>query len=112
LTLAQTKKDKQLVNALRETKSQARVNAIYDLTGGNHRLLAMLSDFLSADGLAELVGPFVQMADRELTPYYQQRLDRLSPQQNKILITIADHHGKSLNVNEISQYIFLPSTTV
>ncbi|MBN1226616.1 MAG: tetratricopeptide repeat protein [Deltaproteobacteria bacterium] len=112
LTLAQTKKDKNLVSALRKTKSQARVNAIYDLTGGNHRLLAMLSDFLSADGLAELVGPFVHMADRELIPYYQQRLDRLSAQQNKILITIADHHGRALNVNEISHYTFLPSTTV
>jgi len=119
---AKDKDDWKLVATLRKRHAQARVNAIYDLTGGNHRLLAMLSIFLSADGLEELVDPFIQMADRELTPYYQQRLDRLSPQQNKLLQAIADHHGKDLNrrslkgsflsVNEIANLTFLSPSTV
>ena len=120
--LTQAKKDGKLAANLRKRHAQARVNAIYDLTGGNHRLLAMLSIFLSADGLEELVDPFIQMADRELTPYYQQRLDRLSPQQNKLLQTIAASHGMALNgrslkgsplsVNEIANLTFLPPSTV
>ncbi|MCK4782522.1 MAG: hypothetical protein KAV87_02145, partial [Desulfobacteraceae bacterium] len=112
LIQSRAKGDAELATALEKEESQARVNAIYDLTGGNHRLLAMLSTFLSADGLAELVGPFVQMADRELTPYYQQRLDRLSPQQNKLVRVIADYHGRALSVNEIAHAAFLTPQSV
>jgi len=110
--LAGAKGDSELVVALKEDKAQARVNAIYDLTGGNHRLVAMLSSFLSTDGLSELVHPFVQMVDKELTPYYQQRLDRLSPYQNKIVQAIADHSGRALSVNEIAEYTFLSPQSV
>jgi tetratricopeptide (TPR) repeat protein/DNA-binding MarR family transcriptional regulator len=102
--LAQADGDHELAAKLRSPESQPRVNAIYALTGGNHRLFAMLSMFLTVEGLDELVGPFVQMADRELTPYYQQRLDRLSPQQYKIVRAIVDQEGAALHVNEIAQY--------
>ena len=67
---------------------------------------------MTVDGFAELVGPFVQMVDRELTPYYQQRLDRLSPQQKKILMAIAGHHGRALSVKEIAAYTFSSSQVV
>ncbi len=89
-----------------------RVRAIYALTGGNHRLLAMLSCFLNDDGLEELVQPFTQIADRELTPYYQQRLDRLSAQQNKILGIIAQQGGRAVNVSDIAARSFLDSRIV
>ena len=111
-TLALAKGDRELGTVLNKEEAQARVNAIYDLTGGNHRLLAMLSAFLSAEGLAELVGPFVEMADKELTPYFQQRLDRLTPHQNKLLRAIADHHGRALSVNEIARVTFLTPQSV
>ena len=101
--LAQANADADLAAALGRKQAQARVNAIYHLTGGNHRLLAMLSIFLTADGLTELVGPFLEMADRELTPYYQQRLDRLAPQQYKIVQAIAEERGQALSVNEIAR---------
>jgi DNA-binding MarR family transcriptional regulator len=110
--LARSKGDAELEAEIRGRRARPRFNAIYDLTGGNHRLLAMLSAFLSVDGFAELVGPFVQMVDRELTPYYQQRLDRLSPQQKKILMAIANHHGRALSVNEIARYVFSTSQVV
>lgn len=110
--LAKSKGDAELEAEMRRCRARPRINAIYDLTGGNHRLLAMLSAFLSVDGFADLVGPFVQMVDRELTPYYQQRLDRLSPQQRKILMAIANHHGRALSVNEIARYVFSTSQVV
>ena len=99
--------DHELSKALGEKSSRNKLKTIYHLTGGNHRLLAMLSTFLTVNGLSELVDPFVQMADRELTPYYQQRLDRLSPQQYKIIQTIADQHGQALSVSDIASRIFL-----
>ena len=105
--LAEENSDHKLAKALGEKSSQHRLKTIYHLTGGNHRLLAMLSTFLTVNGLSELVDPFVQMADRELTPYYQQRLDRLSPQQYKIIQLIADQHGQALRVNDIASRIFL-----
>ncbi|MCH8069641.1 MAG: hypothetical protein IID16_10295, partial [Candidatus Marinimicrobia bacterium] len=111
-TLAEANEKNELAKELRDKSSQVKVNAIYDLTGGNHRLLLMLVNVLEVDGLAELVGPFIQMVDRELTPYYQQRLDRLSPQQNKILRSIADLHGKALTVKEIAYFTFLTSQVV
>ncbi|GAG25567.1 unnamed protein product, partial [marine sediment metagenome] len=88
-----------------------RIRAIYALTGGNHRLLAMLSCFLNYEGLDELVQPFIQLVDHELTPYYQQRLDRLSAQQNKILGVIAQQEG-AVNVSVIADRTFLDSRTV
>ena len=110
--LAKSRGDHSLAAELRKPAAKPRLNAIYDLTGGNHRLLAMLGNFLTVEGLADLVAPFVQTVDRELTPYYQQRLDRLSPQQNKILRTIADQHGRALPVKEIASLIFSDSQTV
>ena len=101
-----------LAQALAKENAQARVNAMYRLTGGNHRLLAMLCAFLTEDRLSDLVRPFVQLIDRELIPYYQQRLDRLSPQQNKIIRAIADHHGRAMNVKDLAAYTFLSSQSV
>ena len=111
-TIAEANEKYELAKEIRNESSQTKVNAIYDLTGGNHRLLSMLVNVLEIDGLAELVGPFVQMIDRELTPYYQQRLDRLTPQQNKILNSIADRHGTALTVKEIAYFTFLTSQVV
>lgn len=88
--LAKTDGNESLWRALASEMGKARVKAIYHLTGGNPRLLTMLSAFLTADNLDKLVAPFVQMADRELTPYYQQRLDRLSPTQCKVAMLLTD----------------------
>ena len=113
--VAQAVDDKRLDAAMGQRNAQARVNAIYDLTGGNHRLLTMLSPFLTADGLQDLVGPFVQMVDRQLTPYYGQRLDRLNPQQNMVLRAIVDistmdnRLGRAVGLGEILEYTLLSS---
>ncbi len=102
IQLAESKGDTDFVESLRSEKAQARVNAVYDLTGGNHRLLGMLSECLTADELKTLVEPFVRMVDRELTPYYQQRLFALPAQQAKILRAIARNESP-LTVKEIAR---------
>lgn len=110
--LAQAKGDEQLAAALCGRGAQKQVDAIYDLTRGNHRILAMLSCFVSFEGPSELVTPFMQLVDWLLIPYYQRRLDRLSRQQSKIFRVIAAHHGRALSVNELSRCTFLSSQTV
>ena len=110
--LAAADGDTELVAALDLPFARGRVKAIHALTGGNHRLLAMLSSFLTAQGLNDLVIPFLQLADRELTPYYQQRLDRLSPQQYKIIQSIVDQHGRAVTVSEIARNTFLSPSVV
>ena len=111
IMLARLNGETALANALQKDEARKRVRAIYALTGGSHRLLAMLSCFLSNKGLEELVQPFIRLMDRELTPYYQQRLDRLSPQQNKILSVIAQQGG-AISVKEIAEKTYLQSQTV
>lgn len=110
--LARLSGDTSLLRALQKDEVMKRVRAIYDLTGGNHRLLAMLSCFLTNEGLGELVQPFINLVDRELTPYYQQRLDRLSPQKNKILRVVAEQGGKAISVKDIAEKSYLESQTV
>ena len=88
--LAKDRRDQKLAEVLETAEGKSRVAAIHALTGGNHRLLKLLSGFLTAEALEELVQPFINLIDRELTPYYQQRLDRLTPQQNEILNAIAE----------------------
>jgi len=108
IALAVWKEENELVEELRKASAKARVSAIFDMTGGNHRLLGMLSDCLQADDLKTLVEPFVRMVDRELTPYFQQRLGALPAQQAKILKVIARHHVP-IQVKEIARRI--PPTT-
>lgn len=102
LKLAEWKGDSELATRLREERAQARINAVHDMTGGNHRLLGMLSDCLRAEDFETLVEPFVRMVDRELTPYFQQRLMSLPDQQAKILRVIA-RHQTPVQVKEIAR---------
>jgi len=65
---------------------RARVDAIRALAGGNPRLYLIFSDLLvDAIALDDLVRPFEEMVDRQLTSYYQERLRWLSPQQREII---------------------------
>ncbi|MFY0526761.1 tetratricopeptide repeat protein [Archangium gephyra] len=73
-----------LADFLLTPTGRARVRAIHHLAGGNHRVYVILSDFLDEESLEELIGPFMRMAD-DLTPYYQDRMRQLTPQQRKII---------------------------
>lgn len=82
--VAANRKATDLVTFLDSAEGRSRVRALHHLAGGNHRIYVVLSGFISRDSLDELVGPFQKMAD-DLTPYYQERLRWLSPQQRQII---------------------------
>jgi tetratricopeptide (TPR) repeat protein len=102
----------ELAAAVQQDDARPRLLTMHHLAGGNHRLLAMLSSFMSIDDFNQFVEPFLRMADRELTPYYQQRLDRLSPQQSKILRVIAEQDGRPVSVQEITRLAYAKSPQV
>jgi tetratricopeptide (TPR) repeat protein len=65
-----------------------RVRAINHLTGGNPRLTVMLHEIISHESIADVKDLLMDLLD-ELTPYYKSRIDELSPQQQKIIDTMA-----------------------
>lgn len=99
--------DPELRRLLAAEQGEQRTRAIDKLCGGNHRLLTMLYPFLAGDGLVDLVEPFLHMVDRELTPYYQERLRWLSsPQQRKITAYLA-REGRPRTMKEVAQACFI-----
>jgi tetratricopeptide (TPR) repeat protein len=107
--IARFKGEEDLVSFIRTPEGRARVRTIYDLAGGNHRIYVILSEFLTPEGLDELVGPFMSMLD-DLTPYYQERMRWLSPQQRKIVELLCDM-ARAVNVKEIAQRTFMTHQT-
>src|SRR5207248_8329617 len=75
--IADLNSDTKLASFLQTATGRSRVRALHHLSGGNQRIYIVLSDFITAESLDELVGPFEKMLD-ELTPYYQARLSWLS----------------------------------
>lgn len=82
--IAAARQQQDLVAFLNTPEGRSRVRALHHLAGGNHRIYIVLSGFITRESLNQLVQPFEKMAD-ELTPYYQERLRWLSPQQRQIV---------------------------
>lgn len=82
--IAQRRGQTDLLEFLHTPDGRSRVRAIHHLAGGNHRIYIVLSGFITRESLDELTQPFEKMAD-ELTPYYQERMRWLSPQQRQIV---------------------------
>ena len=82
--IAEQNQQTDLVEFLKTPDGRSRVRAIHHLAGGNHRIYIVLSGFITKESLDELTQPFEKMAD-ELTPYYQERMRWLSPQQRQIV---------------------------
>jgi len=65
-----------------------RILAMHTLTGGNPRLIMMLYELIVQYNLTEIKTRFHQLLDR-ITPFYQDRLKDLPPQERALLETIA-----------------------
>jgi len=103
--------DPELVRFLATPRGRARVRAIHHLSGGNHRLYIVLSELLTKKSLEELVRPFEEMVDEQLTPYYQERLRWLSPLQRKIVEHLC-FRSRPVPVKEIADRLFASHSTI
>ncbi len=92
LNIARSKGQHDLEVFLQSPDGRSRVRAIHHLAGGNHRIYIVLSGFITRESLDHLVVPFQKMAD-DLTPYYQERLRWISPQQRQIVELLCRERG-------------------
>jgi hypothetical protein len=75
----------ELASFIQTPTGRSRIDAVHFLAGGNPRIYVIFSEFLaSRESLDELASAFMAMLD-DLTPYYQERMKNLSPQQRKIV---------------------------
>lgn len=65
-----------------------RLLAIYRMTGGNPRLTHMLYQLIAHESITEVKQQFHELLDR-ITPFYQDRLNDLAPQERAVLETLA-----------------------
>lgn len=67
---------------------QPRIQAIHTMTGGNPRLIMMLYELIANDNLLEVKAQFQMLLDK-ISPFYQDRLKDLAPQERALLETLA-----------------------
>jgi tetratricopeptide (TPR) repeat protein/MoxR-like ATPase len=65
-----------------------RLLALYRMTGGNPRLTVMLSELVAHDSVTQVRDQFRILLDR-VTPFFQDRLGSLPPQERALLETMA-----------------------
>ncbi|MBB5035541.1 winged helix-turn-helix transcriptional regulator [Prosthecobacter vanneervenii] len=99
-----------VVEFLSTSRGRSRVQALHHLSGGNHRIYIVLSQFITRETMDSLLVPFMKMVD-ELTPYYQERLRWLPAQQRKIIEHLCRAEG-TVPVKEIAKRLFATPQTI
>ncbi|MFV2044150.1 MAG: AAA family ATPase, partial [Anaerolineales bacterium] len=89
---------------IRSATGHSRIRALHHLSGGNHRIYIVLSQFITRDSIDNLVGLFAKMVD-EMTPYYQERIRWLPPQQRKIIEYLCSCE-RPMPVKEMARRLF------
>jgi tetratricopeptide (TPR) repeat protein len=107
--IAKWRGDQKLADLLITPLGKSRIRAIHHLAGGNHRIYIIFSQFLTTESLDSLVEPFMKTLD-DLTPFYQSRMQFISPQQRKIIEYLCEQRGK-FAVKEIAQHCFITQQT-
>lgn len=97
--------DEQLVAYLDSDEGRRRLQTIAHLAGGQPRIWALLSAALDVAKLGDLVDLLLTRFD-DLTPYYQEQLGRLSPQQRLIVAELAGA-DRPMNVADLAQRLEL-----
>ncbi len=65
-----------------------KITALHIMTGGNPRLILMLYGLITKDNILDVKIQFQQLLDK-VTPFYQDRIKDLQPQQRALLETMA-----------------------
>lgn len=99
----------ELESFIKTSTGRDRIKAVHHLAGGNPRIYVIFSEFLTKESLAQLVEVFKRTLD-DLTPYYQDRMKYLSPQQRKIVEFLCDRRH-AVTVKEIAQRCFMTHQT-
>jgi len=108
--IARLNENASLIEFLSTSRGRARVRALHHLSGGNHRIYIVLSQFATRDTIDGLLEPFLKMVD-ELTPYYQERIRWLAPQQRKIVEYLCRCEAP-VPVKEIARRLFATPQTI
>ncbi|NQZ08134.1 MAG: hypothetical protein HRT35_13330 [Algicola sp.] len=108
--IAEQNQQNDLVEFLDSPTGRYRVRALHHLAGGNHRLYIELSEFLTVDSLDGLVEALEGLAD-ELTPFFQERIRSLPPQQAKLVQWLCDYGGAA-SVKSIAHDTFIQERSV
>ncbi|WP_136192844.1 tetratricopeptide repeat protein [Actinomyces procaprae] len=86
--LAHEGEDSALEERLEDADAVARIHTIAHLAGGQPRLWALLGSVLTVEQVDNITDLLLTRFD-DLTPYYQERLARLSPQQRLVVAELA-----------------------
>ncbi len=89
---------------------RARLRALQHLAGGNPRVYMIFAQFLTRESMDDLVEPFMKTLD-DLTPYYQAKMQVLSPQQRKIIEVMCDLQG-GVTVKDIARHAHASSQSI
>ena len=108
--IAALNQDQRLVDFLASPQGCYRVRALHHLAGGNHRLYVELSAFLTTESLDDFVSALTKLADN-LTPYFQERVRSLPPQQGKIVQKLCELQGAT-PVKTIAEETFIGERSV
>ena len=98
--LAKESGNEDLANALEGDGARARIHTIAHLAGGQPRLWALLGSALTVDELNDLTNLLLNRFD-DLTPFFQEQLARLSPQQRLVVAELAAA-DRPLSVKELA----------
>lgn len=108
--IAKVQQDKELLDYLEfDNNARYRIRALHYLAGGNQRMYVILCELLTKGALDDLVTAFETLAD-ELTPYFQERLRSLPPQQAKIVQYLCSTTAAQ-SVKTIAEQTFIAETS-
>ncbi len=97
--------NQELVAYLDSAEGRYRIRALHHLAGGNHRMYVLLAEFLTKQSLDDLVAAFEGLAE-DLTPYFQERVRSLPPQQARIVQCLCNADG-AMTVKQIAEDTFV-----
>ncbi len=99
--IAELNGDVGLATQLGGPQARSRLTTIAHLAGGQPRVWALLARGLTIERLDELVSALIERFD-DLTPYYQQQLERLSLNERRAVRALAAASG-AITVGELAE---------
>lgn len=92
------------------SEAEPKLKAIYELAGGNPRLILSLYQIMAEYDITSIENTFLQMVD-ELNPYFRERMNDIPAQQREIIDAMAQD-VKLLTPTEIASKCLLPVNVV